>query len=182
MGTRESDRKWYYENREEILARRRARASERRAEKSAADRAYYLANKNAVADRNQRWAEKNRQHSNEIKKRHAEHHPYSVTAARKKWIDANQPKLNAKEARRRAVKHSASPTWGDQEAITRFYDGCPPGFEVDHVVPLRGLMPCGARVTGLHVIGNLRYLPAKENRSRRNRMSQAEVEEMCCDG
>lgn len=70
----------------------------------------------------------------------------------------------ANAAARRAHKIRATPSWADQKKIYAFYESCPEGYHVDHVVPLRGRNVCG-----LHVIDNLQYLPAAENLSKGNR-------------
>jgi hypothetical protein len=57
-----------------------------------------------------------------------------------------------------------TPSWSDLEAIRKIYSECPKGYEVDHVLPLRG-----SYVSGLHVPSNLQYLLASENRSKGNR-------------
>lgn len=60
---------------------------------------------------------------------------------------------------RQTAKIQRTPPWADLAAIREFYENCPPGHEVDHVVPLRG-----KTVSGLHVLNNLQYLPQKVNR------------------
>lgn len=69
---------------------------------------------------------------------------------------------NAQKARRNARKLQATVNWG-QEGINDFYQKCPEGFHVDHVIPLQGKYVCG-----LHVIDNLQYLPALENQQKHN--------------
>lgn len=50
------------------------------------------------------------------------------------------------------------PKWADKQAIKQFYDNCPEGMFVDHILPL-----AGQEVTGLHTLRNLQYLPLLEN-------------------
>lgn len=57
----------------------------------------------------------------------------------------------------------ATPPWADKEAIRKIYENCPEGYEVDHIVPVKG-----KNVTGLHLPWNLQYLPRSENRRKRN--------------
>jgi hypothetical protein len=63
------------------------------------------------------------------------------------------------------------PTWADKSAIKDFYLNCPEGYHVDHVIPLQGKI-----VSGLHVLENLQYLPAKENMSKGNKFSVAAID------
>ena len=57
------------------------------------------------------------------------------------------------------------PTWfvDESEKIAEFYDNCPEGYHVDHIIPL-----CGQHVSGLHTLNNLQYLLAKENIQKSN--------------
>lgn len=65
----------------------------------------------------------------------------------------------------------ATPKWADLAAVEQFYivaeqvsQSTHIKYEVDHIVPLRSKIVCG-----LHWEGNLRVIPAFENRSKGNR-------------
>ena len=78
----------------------------------------------------------------------------------------NRDKVYAANAEYRARKLSASVPWANQEKIREFYANCPAGYEVDHIIPLRGQFVCG-----LHVETNLQYLLQKDNRSKSNKFN-----------
>lgn len=63
-----------------------------------------------------------------------------------------------------ASKLKACPPWADRSHLEFIYANCPDGYEVDHIIPLRG-----KGFGGLHVPANLQYLPARVNRSKGNR-------------
>lgn len=56
------------------------------------------------------------------------------------------------------------PSWVDKKELLSFYDNCPEGMHVDHIVPLKG-----KNVSGLHVIWNLQYLTPIENMKKHNK-------------
>jgi len=67
-------------------------------------------------------------------------------------------------AKYRVQKVQATPPWETDARIKSFYLGCPKGYHVDHIIPLRGDV-----VSGLHVVENLQYLPARENLQKSNK-------------
>lgn len=94
--------------------------------------------------------------------------PERQARARKSW-EARNPHKTAEYSRihgakRKAAKDQRTPSWSDLERVAEIYRKCPPGMEVDHVVPLRG-----RSVSGLHVPENLQYLTKSENSSKCNR-------------
>jgi hypothetical protein len=116
---------------------------------------------------------------------------YRADIANKKKVfyDINKDSLNAKRRerwdkdplcpakkyyRRKDVKDK-TPKWVDLNDILKVYAGCPKGYHVDHIIPLRGLID-GRPVTGLHVAYNLQYLTASENLKKKHRISEAYLE------
>lgn len=102
--------------------------------------------------------------------RYKRRHPARRAASVAKYDRANQARRNAAEAARRAAR-SCTPQWlldTEREAIVVFYQNCPKGLQVDHVIPLKG-----GNVTGWHCLANLQYLSAPENASKGNKLIPA---------
>lgn len=90
-------------------------------------------------------------------------HTYWNSEKGQTYYENNKWKYTAARSRRRAALLLATPSWANSEAIKKIYEHCPPGHEVDHIVPLQGELVCG-----LHVAENLQYLPSFDNRSKGN--------------
>lgn len=115
-------------------------------------------NKGAVRAAQRKWANKTKVADPELwRKRIRER------ARRLYWsnIELGRAKSRAKTAARKAAM--AMPMWADKDAIRKIYEECPDGYQVDHIIPLRGENICG-----LHVEGNLQYLTIEENSRKRN--------------
>lgn len=66
------------------------------------------------------------------------------------------------QSRYRQKKYRCIAPDADREIIKEIYRLCPPGYEVDHIIPLsKG---------GLHHQDNLQYLPRAENRKKGNKI------------
>lgn len=75
-----------------------------------------------------------------------------------------KPTQAARQSNRRARELNAIPKWSDISAINKIFKECQEGYQVDHIVPLKGKNVCG-----LHVYYNLQYLTKKENLIKSNK-------------
>lgn len=113
------------------------------------------------------WHLKNKDRVIEIKRAYVARNPEKVAESKRKWVKANKHKILAKTIRYQASKRNQVPKWLTKDEIKKieqFYINCPQGYEVDHIIPLRG-----KNVSGLHVIWNLQYLTRSENRKKSNK-------------
>jgi hypothetical protein len=104
-------------------------------------------------------------------KQYRAQNPEKERVRKARWIANNPEKTRAMAAARRAAKSFRTPVWADLKAIELVYAEAArltttTGIlhEVDHVIPLRG-----AKVSGLHVHGNLQILTESENMAKGNR-------------
>ena len=65
--------------------------------------------------------------------------------------------------RYKLAKLHRTPGWDLHELTDLIYKECPEGYEVDHVIPLRGKY-----VSGLRVYNNLQYLTREANARKHN--------------
>ncbi len=67
---------------------------------------------------------------------------YRIKRREKKQRYVKTPAGKAYQRRQSLAKEEkvrvATPKWGDKSAINRFIEGCPEGYHIDHIVPLRG--------------------------------------------
>lgn len=142
---------------------------------------YADANREAVREGNRVAGAKFREANREYERARtlaAYHADKERGSARSRAWRQTKPHLNAaKEAKRRASKVTATPSWADLTAIKAIYeeasrlsDETGVKMHVDHIVPLAGETVCG-----LHCEANLRIVPADENLSKSNRLIEALV-------
>jgi hypothetical protein len=120
-------------------------------------------------------AKKYRKNAEKIKARRKKAYLANVEAERavaklrsREWRKKNPAHRNALKRKYVADKRNQTPKWADLNTIVAFYKACPPGYHVDHELPLRGKF-----VSGLHVVENLQYLPAIENMRKNNKYMPA---------
>ena len=113
--------------------------------------------------------EKERAYAREHLRKSFAQNPERILARNRQWSKDNQDVVQAKNARHRAAKLKAMPTWlttEQHQMIRAFYQlAQATGLTVDHIVPLQGKTVCG-----LHVPWNLQLLPRRENCSKRNKL------------
>ena len=95
---------------------------------------------------NLKWQKENREHLRS----------YQREFYKDKYAERNG--VSAKRLRERMIYKN------EKKEIAEFYRNRPKGYHVDHIVPLMG-----EKVSGLHTISNLQYLPASENMSKKNK-------------
>ena len=132
---------------------------------------YKLWTKNDVFKRNQKKY-RNSSKGKKTKKKWLKDNREHILDWYKNWRKTEKGKRlkNYDCAIRYAKKKQRTPKWLSKEEknkIKLFYLNRPNGYEVDHIIPL-----CGDIVSGLHVLNNLQYLSAEENRKKNKKFNE----------
>jgi hypothetical protein len=122
--------------------------------------AWYAVNKDRQKATAAAWYAANKERRLAATKEWKIANPEKQRAYHSAWKKRNPKKVVASVLARRRNRR---PNWADVTAIRNFYLNTPPGHHVDHVIPLHG-----RRVSGLHTLENLQYLPAKLNLRKSN--------------
>lgn len=107
---------------------------------------------------------KNKEKKLALARKWALDHPDKMKEIYKRYYLKNKKARLALVKEREFRKIQRIPKWADLKAIKQVYDTCPPGYHVDHIVPLRG-----KNVSGLHVHYNLQHIKAEDNLRKGNR-------------
>jgi hypothetical protein len=88
----------------------------------------------------------------------------------KEYRDSHVDEFKVYDKKRNSLRTGYHPIvpWTERKEIKLFYLACPEGFHVDHIIPRNG-----DSISGLHVLNNLQYLPAQENRLKGNKESHS---------
>ncbi len=136
---------------------------------------YYSANKEKIVDWHKDYYTINKEKIVDYSREYRKHNKHKVNISCRDYKRNNKSKIYALNAKRRAMKIKATPSWLNQtqlDEIVEFYEIAQmfklytgQEYHVDHIVPLQGENVCG-----LHVPWNLQVIPAKENLSKSNKL------------
>lgn len=117
----------------------------KKGEKREYDKAYHLKNSKQKSTRAREWYINNKERA---------------LANVKTYNKNHRAERNASNAERRAL----TGVNGDKDSILDMYrEARHLGHHVDHIIPLKGKLPDGVRVNGLHTISNLQVIPPEVN-------------------
>lgn len=168
----------YKKNSEREKARSKKWNEENKERKAEVGRIYREANKERIAIQRKQYRDEHKEESATRGKKWREDNKEHCEAKYRENYEKNQHIYVANAVKRKAVKKQRTPKWLTKQdhkdnqfvfwvarqAIDFTNDEHK--YEVDHEIPLQGEL-----VSGLHVPGNLRIMPADENRSKGNKFN-----------
>jgi hypothetical protein len=167
----EQSASWYAQNKERKQSTSRAWKKNNSAAYRAWCAQYYQDNKERCNFLTNEWWKRHPELRKEKGDRWSRLNRKKRVAASIVYQRVNAGRLNAKRAKRKAIKLSATPLWADGGAIGQYYmiakflsDELGVVFHVDHVVPLQSKIVCG-----LHAHTNLTITIGSWNCSKSNK-------------
>lgn len=116
------------------------------------------------------WVKNNKAKALQYSYNWRKRNPKLVRAGENRYWAKNPDKLRTKWANhqiKRKYSNKFQLTSEQKLQIQEIYANRPVGYEVDHIIPLRGV-----NVWGLHAPWNLQYLTSEENRLKSNKILQ----------
>lgn len=144
-------------------------AATRKEKVAAYHKVWAAANKAAIDAKRKAWNEANPERCAAHKREWAEKNKVSERARKAAYNAVRPAQVLARTRKRQAAKLKRTPPWANLAEIESIYckaaelRGQGYDVQVDHVFPLQG-----ARVSGLHVAGNLRVIPRIDNLKKSN--------------
>jgi hypothetical protein len=146
-----------------------------KAKRAAYDRLRWLTDRAVLVAKNLRNYTANAEAYNAQKRQYRLKNIVKATADQKAWAARNRHVIRELNAGRKRHIARATPAWADAARIRAVYAEAERltlttgvTHHVDHVIPLKGKNVCG-----LHVHGNLRPLPWRENIQKKNKFAEA---------
>lgn len=162
---------WYEKNRDRKQATNRAWKRDNAERNKENNYRYYLANKEKYNKLTNDWWKQHPERRKEKGDRWSRLNRHKRLSASLLYQKVHAVRLNAKRAKRKALKIQATPMWSDDKAIQQYYliakflsDELGSKFHVDHMVPLQSDQVCG-----LHTPANLTIMLGNWNCSKSNR-------------
>ena len=135
-------------------------------------RLYRLENKERISLQRKEYREKNKLEIKEYRDKYREENIEECRERVREWHRINKHISNSYTAKRRFSKRRACPNWVCQDSIKEVYkkareltESTGIQYHVDHIVPL-----INDKVSGLHVLANLRVVPYYENLQKSNKL------------
>lgn len=160
------DKKYRIENTAEIRKKRKLKYAKLKAEGKLPKRT-----RTKYKDRSEyyrRWHSQNKDRIRMVQKRYEQANREKIAAKKRrlypKYYARNKHKIIVREQQKVQKVKQATPKWVNVKELEDFYANCPPGHNVDHIIPL--IHP---DVCGLNVPWNLQYLSEKDNKSKSNK-------------